>query len=228
MKLNRFKGRWERFWMRYAGLGPFERIATRLAVWFAPPYYGRCYLAQLNPKGYFSPSAIICHESTRFGPNVFIGDHVVIFQAVDGGAVELDERVHIYGDTYIQTGSGGSVKIGRNSYIHPRCQLSAYKSRILIGRDVQIAPNCAFYPYNHGIAPGRLIQEQPLESKGDIVIEDDAWLGFGVIVLDGVHIGKGAVVGAGSIVSNDIPDGAIALGSPARVVKMRRDIQPRS
>jgi len=211
--------------MRYAGLGHFGRIATRLAVWFSPPYYGRSHLARLNPKGYFSPSAIIHHESKCFGPNVFVGDHVVIFQAVDGGAVELDERVHIYGDTYIQTGSGGSVKIGCNSHIHPRCQLSAYKSRILIGRDVQIAPNCAFYPYNHGIAPGRLIQEQPLESKGDIVIEDDTWLGFGVIVLDGVRIGKGAVVGAGSIVSKDIPDGAIAVGSPARVVKMRRDIQ---
>jgi acetyltransferase-like isoleucine patch superfamily enzyme len=86
---------------------------------------------------------------------------------------------------------------------------------------VSIAPNCAFYPYDHGIAPGKLILKQPLTTKGDIIIEDDVWLGVGVIVLSGVHIGTGAVIGAGSVVTRDIPEGAIAFGAPARVVKMR-------
>jgi acetyltransferase-like isoleucine patch superfamily enzyme len=49
-------------------------------------------------------------------------------------------------------------------------------------------------------------------------------LGFGVIVLSGVRIGKGAVIGAGSVVTQDIPDNAIACGNPARVVKMRSDL----
>ncbi len=217
---------WERLWMKFAGRGPLGRMATRLAVWFAPPYYGRCYLARMNPKGYFSPSATVYHAKVRFGQNVFIGDNVVIFQADHGGAVEIEDRVHVYANTYIQTGAGGSVQIGRDSHIHPRCQLSAYHSRIIIGRDVQIAPNCAFYPYNHGVEPDQLIQEQPLISRGDIVIGDDVWLGFGVIVLDGVHIGKGAVIGAGSVVSSDIPDYTIAVGSPASRVGRRCDICP--
>jgi acetyltransferase-like isoleucine patch superfamily enzyme len=84
-----------------------------------------------------------------------------------------------------------------------------------------IAPNCAFYPYDHGILPGKPIREQPLETKGDIIVGDEAWLAFGVIVLSGVKIGSGAVIGAGSVVTSDIPDGAIAVGAPARVVKMR-------
>ena len=210
--------------MRYAGLSHFGRIATRLAIWFVPPYYGRCYLARLNPKGYISPSAIVHHNSVHFGHNVFIGDRVVIYQDKDGGSVEFGERVHVYGETFIQTGSGGSLKIGDNTHIHPRCQISAYMSAVNIGSEVQIAPNCAFYPYNHGIAPGKLIQEQPLHSKADIIVDDDAWLGFGVIVLDGVRIGKGAVVGAGSVVTDDIPDGGIAVGTPAQVVKMRDDL----
>jgi len=209
--------------MRYAGLSPLGRIATRLATWSAPPYYGRCYLAHLNPKGYIAPSAIVHHDSFHFGPNVFIGDRVVIYQDKDGGPVEFGECVHIYGETFIQTGFSGSVKVGDHSHIHPRCQFSAYKSNIYIGSEVQIAPNCAFYPYNHGIEPGKRIQAQPLYSKGDIIIDDDAWLGFGVIVLDGVRIGKGAVVGAGSVVTDNIPNGAIAVGKPAIVVKMRAD-----
>lgn len=215
---------WTRAWMRYAGLSHFGRISTRLATWFAPPYYGRCYLARLNPKGYIAPSAIIHHNSVYFGHNVFIGDRVVIFQDKDGGSVEFGERVHIYGETFIHTGASGGVKIGDNSHIHPRCQMSAFESSIFIGNEVQIAPNCAFYPYNHGIEPGKLIQEQPLQSKGDIIVDDDAWLGFGVIVSDGVRIGKGAVVGAGSVVTDDIPNGGIAVGIPARVVKMRGEI----
>ena len=69
------------------------------------------------------------------------------------------------------------------------------------------------------------IRSQPLQTKGGIVIEDDVWLGFGVIVLDGVRIGKGAVIGAGSVVTKDIPEGAIAAGIPARVIKMRSDLK---
>jgi len=69
-----------------------------------------------------------------------------------------------------------------------------------------------------------LIKNQPLQTKGGILIEDNVWLGFGVIVLSGVRIGKGAVIGAGSVVTDDIPAGAIAVGVPARVVKMRCDL----
>jgi acetyltransferase-like isoleucine patch superfamily enzyme len=67
-----------------------------------------------------------------------------------------------------------------------------------------------------------------LKTKGGIVVGDDVWLGFGVVVLDGVRIGKGAVVGAGSVVTRDIPDNAIAVGVPARVVKMRGDMTPKN
>ena len=71
-----------------------------------------------------------------------------------------------------------------------------------------------------------MIADQPLTSRGDIVLEDDVNLGFGVIVLDGVTIGKGAAIGAGSLVVQDIPPGAIAMGVPARVLRMRSDFEP--
>lgn len=207
--------------MRFAGLSWFGRIATYLATWFVLPYKGRRHLARYNPKGYVAPSAIIHHPQLQRGTNVFIGDRVTIYQVDQSGPVELGDRVSLHNDICVETGNGGSLKIGSDTHIQPRCQFSAYKAPIQIGSGVQIAPNCAFYPYDHGIAPGTMIKQQPLQTKGGIVIEDDAWLGYGVIVLDGVRIGKGAVVGAGAVVTRDIPDGAIAVGVPARAVGMR-------
>jgi acetyltransferase-like isoleucine patch superfamily enzyme len=141
-----------------------------------------------------------------------------------GGPVELGDRVIIHRHTILETAFGGSLVLEEGASIHPRCQLNAYHSSIKIGRGTMIAPNCAFYPYDHGIAPGRTIHSQPLVPKGDILVGKEAWLGVGVIVLGGVRIGNDAVIGAGSLVTRDIPDGAIAMGRPARVIKMRTDL----
>jgi acetyltransferase-like isoleucine patch superfamily enzyme len=210
-----------RFWMNWAGQGPYGRIARRLATWFAPPYLERHFLASLNPKGYISPSTNIHHPYLRLGANVFIGDRVVIFQDYQGGPVELEDHVRLYYEILIHTGAGGSIRIGKDTHVQPRCHFFAYKASIQIGSNVDIAPTCAFYPYDHGFEPGEPIRAQPLQSKGDIIIEDGAWLGYGVIVLSGVHIGKGAVIGAGSVVTKNIPAGGVAFGVPARLVKMR-------
>ena len=137
--------------------------------------------------------------------------------------VKIGQRTHLHQEIIIETGEGGSLIIGEDTHIQPRCQFSAYKGSIKIGSNVQIAPFCAFYPYNHKFEVNKTIKDQSLSTKGDIVIEDDAWIGFGVIVLDGVRIGKGAVIGAGSVVRDSMPDYSIAAGIPARVVKMRKD-----
>ena len=218
---RKVKYMWARFWMRFAGLSTFGRIATYLAAWFSPPYKARKYLARLNTQGYISPNASIYHDDLHLDNNVFIGDRVVIYQNRNGLSVKIGKRTHIHCDTIIETGHGGSLTIGSDTHIQPHCQFSAYKGSIKIGSNVQIAPNCAFYPYDHGFSPNELIITQQPRTKGGIVIDDDVWLGYGVIVLDGVRIGKGVVVGAGSVVTHDIPDCAIAVGVPAQVVKMR-------
>ena len=221
---NIFVSVWGAFWMRYAGLNFFGRIATRLATWGAPPYKARRYLSGLYPQGYVAPSATIYHTDLQLGDYIFIGDRVIFFQHENGGRVELAERVIVFGDVLFETGQGGSITLGARSRVHRGCHLIAYLAPIQIGCDVGIAQNCAFYSYNHGVAPGEPISKQPLQTRGAIVIDDHAWLGVGVIVLSGVRIGKGAVIGAGAVVTDDIPDGAIAVGAPARVVKMRSDL----
>lgn len=200
--------------MRFAGLSPTGRLAT----WFAPPYKLRRYLSRLNSKGYIAPNAAIRHQDLSLGAHVLVDEQVMIYQTHNGGSVKLGDRVAIFRDTIVEIGLGGGLTVGADTQIKACCMLVSYEAPIEIGCGVNIAANCAFYPYDHGMVPGKTIGEQPLQTKGGIRIEDDAWLGTGVIVLSGVRIGKGAVIGAGAVVNCDIPDGAIAVGVSACVV----------
>jgi len=75
------------------------------------------------------------------------------------------------------------------------------------------------FPYRRFRPDNRIINESI--SKGKIVVEDDVWIGFGVTILSGVHIGRGAVIAAGAVVSSNVPPFAIVGGIPARVLKYR-------
>lgn len=211
--------------MRYANISGFGRVAGQLACWTAAPHKAGIDLADMTLCGYFiAPSATIYHSDLWIGNRVYIADRVIVYQALGGGQIEIGDSVRILRDTILESGQGGNIKIGNKTWIHPRCQINAYKASIEIGNGVDIAPNCAFYSYDHGYEPGKWIREHPLTAKGPIVIGDQAWLGVGVTVLSGVRIGEGAVVGAGSVVTKNVPDGAIAVGNPARIVKNRNEL----
>ena len=88
---------------------------------------------------------------------------------------------------------------------------------ITIGDDVQIGPNVQLLTPTHPVEPGP--RRDKWESAQPITIGDNVWLGGGVIVLPGITIGADTVVGAGSVVTKDLPAGVLALGNPARVVR---------
>jgi acetyltransferase-like isoleucine patch superfamily enzyme len=193
----------------------------RFASLLAPPHKGAQMLAMMSPLGYIAPSATLHHIDLFFGKNIFISDRVLFYQARNGGAITLGNRVAILRDTILETGEGGRITIGEETYIHPRCQLNAYLTAIELGSRVLIAANTAFYTHNHGIKSGEPIIYQPLQSKGPIFVGDDAWIGTGVVVLGGVRIGQGAVIGAGAVVTRSISDNSVAVGSPAQVIGTR-------
>ena len=90
-------------------------------------------------------------------------------------------------------------------------------AHITIGEDVQIGPNVQLLPPTHPLDP--VARRAGWESADPITIEDNVWLGGGVIVVGGVTIGRDSVIGAGSVVTGDVPAGVVAVGSPARVIR---------
>jgi acetyltransferase-like isoleucine patch superfamily enzyme len=92
---------------------------------------------------------------------------------------------------------------------------------ITIGDKVAIGPNCVITSHGHSFDDGgRPMLEQPTIFK-PVTIEDDVYIGSAAVVLPGVRIGRGAVVGAGAVVSRDVDEGSVVTGVPARVVKTR-------
>lgn len=178
----------------------------------------------IGDRSYVSPGAQIHCPNLKMGPRCFIDDYVTIYAHPGArGGVYLGEDVHIYRWSIVELGAGeGSLHIGSHTYIQSGCVLNAFVGSITIGTNCMIAHRCAFMPYQHGFADThRPMREQPLTSRGDIVIQDDVWLGLNVSVMDGVTIGRGAIVGAGAVVTDDIPSYAIAGGVPARVIRFR-------
>jgi acetyltransferase-like isoleucine patch superfamily enzyme len=219
--LGRLIVRWRRFWTARAHPNGFGRIATKLAAWHTPPYHGRVFLSGFHPHGFVAPTAFVRHAKIRLGSHVYVGDNVVIWCEPEGSEIELKDWVQLYGDTFLQTAMGARIVIDSETHMQPGCHLHACLADIHIGKNVEIAARCAFYSFNHGVSPGTVIMGQPLETKGPIIIEDGAWLGHAVVVLSGVRVGTGAVIGAGSVVTRDVPADAIAVGSPARVIAFR-------
>ena len=114
------------------------------------------------------------------------------------------------------------IAIGARSRIGARTHLWAGEGtgRITIGSDCNFAPNCFVTASNYGIEAGTTILDQ-VKRDADVVIGDDVWFGTGAVVVAGVTIGDGAVVAAGSVVTSDVPSGAIVGGVPARVIRTR-------
>lgn len=119
----------------------------------------------------------------------------------------------------IEFGSGSNISIGNNSGIGARCSLND-STRISIGNNVLMGPEVIFYTTNHKIDRNKLIINQGFEF-GDIKIEDDVWIGARAIILPGVTVGKGAVIGAGAVVTKNVDDYTIVGGIPAKKIGRR-------
>jgi len=139
---------------------------------------------------------------------------------VFGDYVTISRGVMIRPSSYYGIDYGSGLKMGDHSSIGPYGWIGCSGS-ISIGSNVMIGPRCHILAENHVFSDvNETIKSQGVVQKG-IVIEDDCWLGSNVVVLDGVTIGRGSVIGAGTIVTKDVPAGSIVVDKRMKEIRQR-------
>jgi acetyltransferase-like isoleucine patch superfamily enzyme len=117
---------------------------------------------------------------------------------------------------------GKNIEIGNNVFIGHDVELQAKGKKIIIGDDCLIAQNVFMTTVKHGIEDNGVLIRSQADIQKEIVIENDVWIGAKSVILPGIHIGKGAVIGAGAVVTKNIPANVVAVGVPAQVIKFRK------
>lgn len=170
-----------------------------------------------------------------------VEDHVRLCQPANihlGRRVYLDHGVYLHAcpqgvfigdETFVMHGSvlhvynfrdlpDAGIWIGRNCFVGELCLIRG-QGGVQIGDSVLLAPRVQILAVNHLFDdPSRPVIQQGITAQG-IVVEDGAWIGAGAILVDGVRVGARAVVGAGAVVTRNVPPQTLALGVPARVVR---------
>jgi acetyltransferase-like isoleucine patch superfamily enzyme len=162
--------------------------------------------------------------------------------------------IRVHGTSWVSRRSvlrvncGGSITIGRDCEIHPFAMLMTQGGDIhigdhcsvnpfsiiygcggaSIGNGVRIAAHVIIIPESHNPSTDALPVYRSGTTRRGICIEDHVWIGAGAKILDGVTIGRNCVIGAGSVVNRSLPPGAIAVGAPARIVRIGPKSEARS
>jgi len=161
-------------------------------------HVGRNFVAQDN-----------CELNCLSEKGIHVGDKVTI------GSYAIIRPSNLYGGEV-----GVGLKIGNNSSIGPYCYIGC-SGYIEIGDNVMISPRVSIYAENHVFTDVSVPMIDQGVTRSFVIVEDDCWIASHSVILAGVRIGKGSVVGAGSIVTKDVPPYSVVAGNPARVIKSR-------
>lgn len=188
--------RWAERWARdLASVGPASRPARGFAAFGDHSVICWPWDSLVNPQG------------IRIGSGTIVAPHAVLSTGWEQDQPGLADDVLVIGDRCL---------IGRGSSI------VAHES-VRIGDDVWTGHHVHITDMNHGHDDPSVPISQQFETPAPVRIGDGSWLGHGVVVLPGVSIGRHVVVGAGSVVTRDLPDHSVCVGSPARPVERRAD-----
>lgn len=175
------------------------------------PTYARCLLRYLRHK------AVLRGRLVTDGP-CFIGPGVT-FEVGKDSEVVLGRWSWIGDDTKLRV-HAGRLEIGAKTVVGQECTFSTYES-ITLGRECIVADRSMFIDFDHAV----MMIESPIRQQGlytrPVRVGHNVWVGYGACFLRGTTTGNNAIVGTYSVVTRDLPDNAVAAGSPARVIRLR-------
>ena len=125
---------------------------------------------------------------------------------------QVDSSFRVFPPFY--TDFGKNIKIGKNVFVNACCHFQDHGG-VELGDGCQIGHNVVFATLNHGMKPEDRMNTYP----APIVLKKNVWVGSNSTILSGVTIGENAIVGAGSVVTKDVPDNAVVGGAPAKILK---------
>jgi acetyltransferase-like isoleucine patch superfamily enzyme len=172
--------------------------------------FKKLYILMLKEKGVSIDKHVAIDLSASISRGFKNGKH---------GSIQLFTRCMLSKGVVINA-YGGEVVLDYNTFIGENVVIYGHGG-IKIGKNSMVAMNSCLVSSNHTIPKrGELIRHQP-DTLLPLNIGDDVWIGANCTILGGVSIGNGAVIGAGSVVTKSIPEYAIAVGNPARVIRYR-------
>ena len=111
---------------------------------------------------------------------------------------------------------GHNVHFGNDVYANYNLTI-VDDGHVYVGNKVMFGPNVVIATANHPIEPS--LRDKALQYNKDVYIGDNVWIGAGVIIVPGIRIGKNSVIGAGSVVTKDIPNNVVAVGNPCKILR---------
>jgi acetyltransferase-like isoleucine patch superfamily enzyme len=169
----------------------------------------------------FGQGVVLRHpHKIRLGDGVTVDDLVVLdAKGTSNRGIDVGRGVFLGRGTILSC-KDGDIEIGDHGNFGFHCEVFSGSS-VRIGRHGLFAAQSYLVGGGHDFTEAQVaVIDQPRTSRG-IVLGDDVWLGTGAKVLDGVRVGSHVVVGANAVVTSDLPDGAVAVGVPARVLRVR-------
>ncbi|WP_462323580.1 acyltransferase [Desulfoplanes sp.] len=201
----------------------FKNFPTILGTYIRPIVYKiifkKIYSGCLIEKGvrFEIPKKITIEK------NVFIGESCWIGAGTKEGSIDIEENSFVAHRSTLAA-QGGDIRIKKHVHISRGSYINGI-GNVVIGNDCMVGPHVVLISGTHNYRDMNTPIRKQGSTKKMIVIEDNVWLAANVNVMPGVRVGEGSVVGAGAVVTKDIPPYSIAVGVPARIIKSRRDYE---